>query len=94
MELARRSRRQEVFAAEYQRLSDEVRGGLPTLLDPYGATNPTEFFAVATESFFARSVALQARHPQLYQVLQSFYGQDTARRFETYNAEVSRTTDE
>ena len=45
------------------------------MLDPYGATNPAEFFAVVTEAFLLRPNDLQARHPDLYQQLALFYGQ-------------------
>ena len=31
-----------------------------------GATNPAEFFAVATETFFEKPAQLQKRHPDLY----------------------------
>jgi len=46
----------------------------------YGATNPGEFFAVATEVFFEKSVDLAAFEPQLYDVLARFYRQDSAAR--------------
>jgi Mlc titration factor MtfA (ptsG expression regulator) len=49
-------------------------------LDPYGATNPAEFFAVATEAFFDVPVALQRNEPNLYEVMRDFYGQDPATR--------------
>jgi Mlc titration factor MtfA (ptsG expression regulator) len=49
-------------------------------LRPYGATNPGEFFAVATEAFFDIPTALRADEPALYEVLQSFYAQDPAER--------------
>ncbi len=49
-------------------------------LDPYGATDVGEFFAVATESFFAASVALRTHEPDLYDVLRDYYGQDPAAR--------------
>jgi Mlc titration factor MtfA (ptsG expression regulator) len=49
-----------------------------TLIDRYGATNPAEFFAVATETFFEKPRALQSQHPALYQQLQQFYQQDPA----------------
>jgi Mlc titration factor MtfA (ptsG expression regulator) len=89
-ELARRRRRQEVFASEYARLVDDANHGRATLLDPYGATSPAEFFAVATECFFGRPAEMRARHPELYQVLHEFYGQDTAARFEAHRDGVSR----
>jgi Mlc titration factor MtfA (ptsG expression regulator) len=46
------------------------------VLDPYGATNPAEFFAVATESFFEQPYELAARHPQLYAEFQAYYRVD------------------
>ncbi|MCU1603371.1 MAG: hypothetical protein JWO22_4080 [Frankiales bacterium] len=46
----------------------------------YGATNPGEFFAVATEVFFEQPVELQENEPELYDVLQRFYRQDPAAR--------------
>ena len=50
------------------------------LLDIYAAENPAEFFAVATEAFFDRPVALHQLKPALYEVLAGFYGQDPAAR--------------
>jgi len=49
-----------------------------TLIDRYGATNPAEFFAVATETFFEKPRQLRAKHPALYSQLQEFYRQDPA----------------
>jgi Mlc titration factor MtfA (ptsG expression regulator) len=46
----------------------------------YGATNPGEFFAVATEVFFEQSRELAAYEPALYEVLTRFYRQDPASR--------------
>jgi len=48
------------------------------VLDEYGATDPAEFFAVATESFFERPQDLQERYPRLYDELKRFYQQDPA----------------
>jgi len=45
-------------------------------LDPYGATNLAEFFAVATEAFFERPRELHAEDPEWYQQLRAFYRQD------------------
>ena len=49
-------------------------------LDPYGATNEAEFFAVATEAFFNLPHALRAHEPALYELLQGLYNQDPATR--------------
>lgn len=51
-------------------------------LDPYGATDVGEFFAVATEAFFAASLALRTHEPDLYGVLRDYYGQDPAARLD------------
>jgi Mlc titration factor MtfA (ptsG expression regulator) len=64
------------MSAEFNELRRAEAVGAPTLLDGYGATNPTEFFAVATEAFFERPRALRSRHPELYTELQKFYRQD------------------
>jgi MtfA peptidase len=48
------------------------------LLDRYGATNPAEFFAVVTETFFEKPRQLRAKHPDLYLQLERFYRQDPA----------------
>jgi len=58
---------------------EALREGVPRPpLDPYGGTNPAEFFAVATEAFFDAPVALAARERALFEVLADFYGQDPA----------------
>jgi Mlc titration factor MtfA (ptsG expression regulator) len=49
-------------------------------LDPYGATNPAEFFAVATEVFFDVPTRLEALEPDLYDMFRDYYGQDPAER--------------
>ncbi|MFP4146634.1 MAG: zinc-dependent peptidase [Halorhodospira sp.] len=43
-------------------------------LDPYAAQDPGEFFAVATETFFAAPQRLQRGYPQVYAQLAEFYG--------------------
>lgn len=60
---------------------EALRAGEPRPpLDAYGATDPGEFFAVATEAFFDTSVELAANEPKLYEVLATFYRQDPATR--------------
>lgn len=68
----------KVFWAEYDRLVDEVDAGRETLLDPYAATEPAEFFAVATETFFHQPRELGREHPQLYEQLAKYYRLDPA----------------
>lgn len=68
----------EIFTGAYERLRDgESDTGV---LRSYGATNPGEFFAVATETFFTTPLELEAHEPGLYAELSGFYGQDPARR--------------
>lgn len=69
-----------VFRQEYEELVVAEKSGTPTILDHYGASNETEFFAVATESFFEDSEALSRDYPTLYAVLRDIYRQDPAER--------------
>ena len=48
------------------------------VIDAYGATNPAEFFAVVTETFFEKPRQLRAKHPELYDEFKQFYCQDPA----------------
>jgi Mlc titration factor MtfA (ptsG expression regulator) len=70
----------EVMSAEYQRLVADAEAGRTGVLDPYGAEDAGELFAVATEVFFERPRELRDHHPQLYQVLAEYYRQDPALR--------------
>ena len=45
-------------------------------LDPYAATDPGEFFAVATEIFFTDPAALHRAYPALYALFRDYFGQD------------------
>jgi Mlc titration factor MtfA (ptsG expression regulator)/Tfp pilus assembly protein PilF len=75
-----RDRWTEVMKAEYEQLVEDASYHRPTLLHAYGASNPAEFFAVATECFLLRPHALHRRHPWLYQVLAEWYRQEPAAR--------------
>ena len=70
-----------VLGGAYEALVRDDEEGSRTVLDTYGAKNPAEFFAVATESFFEKPRALRARHPSLYEQLCQFYQQDPAALF-------------
>jgi hypothetical protein len=63
---------------EYAELAARLQSGRSSDIDPYGATNPAEFFAVLTEMFFEAPRSLARAHPQLYGELSAFYGQDPA----------------
>ncbi len=71
-----------VLGREYEALLQRTRRGRPGLLDEYGAENPAEFFAVATEFFFEQPHALRRRHPELYSQLRRYYCQDPAALWE------------
>ncbi|MGA7936524.1 MAG: M90 family metallopeptidase [Kovacikia sp.] len=66
----------KVMTAEYQQLRQDMASGAKTVIDSYGATNPAEFFAVATETFFEQPLQLLKRHPALYEQLQRYYQLD------------------
>lgn len=51
-------------------------------LRSYAGIDAAEFFAVATEVFFDRPHLLREEHPDLYECLRDFYGQDPATRAE------------
>lgn len=72
-----------VMTGSYIQLSRSAALGMPTVLDPYGATNPGEFFAVATEAFFQRPTELQSADSPLYDTLKGYFKQDPA-AWETY----------
>ena len=67
-----------VFNREYGLLLSQLARGEPTLINPYAATNPGEFFAVASEAFFEQAREMAWRHPALYAELSGFYGVDPA----------------
>lgn len=69
-----------VLGHEYEGLLDSLEHHRKTLIDPYGATNPAEFFAVVTELFFEKPKQLEKRHPELYEQLRGFFKQDPAHR--------------
>jgi Mlc titration factor MtfA (ptsG expression regulator) len=63
---------------EFDRLEQQVDQGADTFLDPYAAEDEAEFFAVVSEEFFERPTALREAHPELYLLIQEFYGVDPA----------------
>lgn len=67
-----------VLGHDFDKLVQDVGHNHRTLIDQYGATNPAEFFAVVTETFFEKPRRLRSKHPELYRLLQQFYCQDPA----------------
>lgn len=66
----------QVLGGEFQRLQQQAAEGLPTLINPYGATNPAEFFAVVSEVFFEQPQRMAVEHPELYEQLRRLYRVD------------------
>lgn len=67
-----------VLADEFARLRDDLARMQEHVLDDYGATNPAEFFAVATEAFFEKPRQMRDRDPELYRVFADYYRLDPA----------------
>lgn len=62
-----------VFTREFALLQHQAQQQQPSLLDHYGATDPAEFFAVASEVFFEQPARLASEHPALYELLGRYY---------------------
>ncbi len=65
-----------VLGSEYQRMLRKCDKGRKTLMNKYGATNPAEFFAVATETFFEKPRQMSRKQPELYNELKDYYQLD------------------
>ncbi len=68
-----------VMGRHYEELVEAAKKRDPEpYLDPYGASHPCEFFAVATETFFEDPYGIEEEHPELYDELVRFYGVNPA----------------
>lgn len=63
----------KVLSGEFTRLQKKLQRHKPSVMDYYGATNPAEFFAVATETFFEKPSQMKKKHPELFDELQKYY---------------------
>lgn len=66
----------KVFSENFESLRDKSLHGRKTVMDEYGATNPAEFFSVATETFFEKPHQLYQKRPELYEELSRYYQLD------------------
>jgi Mlc titration factor MtfA (ptsG expression regulator) len=66
----------EVLGGAFAQLHRDIAEGGTPLLDAYGASDPAEFFAVASEAFYLRPQALAHDQPALFDELRRFYGVD------------------
>jgi Mlc titration factor MtfA (ptsG expression regulator) len=73
-----RARWRERVEAEYEVFCRWTDEGRDTVLDPYGATEVGEFFAVAVEAFFVASRDMREEHPALYALFAGYFQQDPA----------------
>ena len=64
-----------VFGMEFEKLRHRDRRAID-IIDDYGAQNPAEFFAVATETFFEEPHRMQQHHPELFDQLYDYYHLD------------------
>jgi len=65
-----------IMSKEYEQLRSNAEHHKKSVMNKYGATNPAEFFAVATETFFEKPKQLKKKAPDLYAELMSFYNID------------------
>ena len=65
-----------ILSREYERLIKRSKRGRSSVMDSYGATNPAEFFAVATETFFEEPEQLSKKRPELFEELKAYYHVD------------------
>ncbi len=70
----------ESFTAAYNNLHQRIERHTCTCIDPYGAENPAEFFAVVTEEFFELPSRLHKYFPAVYEQLVLFYKQNPLKR--------------
>jgi len=70
----------KTLTAAYDDFCARVDDGEETAIDPYAAESPAEFFAVASELFFADALLLKDDYPDVYTQLAEFYRQDPAQR--------------
>ena len=64
------------YTGQWKQLMDhaitQIKNGQSDI-NPYGATNPVEFFAVISEYFFEQPDLLKSNHPGLYEMLVRIY---------------------
>ncbi len=74
----------KALQAEFETACEIVRQGDSVLIDDYGLTNLSEFFAVASELYFQTPENLSKYHPGVFDLLLDFYQLDL-RISETYH---------
>ena len=70
----------EAFSEAFAQLQQQLAHHHHLGIDPYGATAPAEFFAVASECFFSDPHTLRHQFPAVYGQLALFYRQEPIER--------------
>ncbi|WP_133011551.1 zinc-dependent peptidase [Marinomonas flavescens] len=65
----------DAFTNAWERLSIDWQHHRPLPLDEYALTNPAEFFAVCSETFFEAPHRMKKHMPEVYRLLCQFYRQ-------------------
>jgi len=73
-----RQRWLDVLEAAFEQHVNAVDTQEETFLDPYGASGPDEFFAVAAEAFFVAPRDFRECHPELHALFRDYFRQDPA----------------
>jgi|SRR5690625_309713 len=68
----------DTFQAAYERLIEAMHRGEYIDIDHYAATNPSEYFAVASEMHFSAPDRLRDAEPGVAQLLHDYYGPSPA----------------
>lgn len=66
------------FQRAFDLLSNDVARGRDTLIDPYGAESPDEFFAVVSELHWSQPGVLRRADAVVADLLQAYYGPSPA----------------
>lgn len=69
---------QATVEAEFDDFVRRVDAEEPTVIDPYGAEAPEEFFGVACEAFFVEPWRMRDEHRALYALFVRYFKQDPA----------------
>ena len=64
-----------IFSAAWERLQEDYKYHRPLPLNDYGLTNPAEFFAVCSETFFEAPETMKEHMPEVYRLMCQFYRQ-------------------
>jgi len=67
---------EELFKREYPRIKAAYKAGRAHAIREYALSDEAEFFTCATESFFERPKKLKKYNPEIYDILEGYYGLD------------------